>query len=154
MFQLFINRQPTFFAYFPGEPYFYASSAKPDPKLCRAMAHCLYCTSYSPIPLADRDLFSLRRLRLNRDRLNSDSRIMKNLLSDDIMSYYNGALLSRYIIDGQTNVSDASLDDIEQTNLDKEPTKLKLPMLTNFEIKCTSKYRGDEIAFNPMSTIL
>merc|ERR1719412_834671 len=112
------------------------------------MAHCLYCTSYSPIPLVDRDVFSLRRLRLNRDRLNSDSRIMKNLLSDDIMSYYNEALLSRYIIDGQTNVTDASHDDIEQTNLDKEPVKLKLPMLTNFEIKYTSKYRGDEIAFN------
>ena len=112
------------------------------------MAECLYCTSYCPIPLADRDVFSLRRLRLNRDTLNNDSKVMKNFINDDeLMSYYNKALLSRYIIDGQTNLRDASPEDIEQT-LATKSGKQQLPMLTKFEIRYTSKYRGDEIAYD------
>lgn len=145
---ILLTRRPTFFAYFPGEPYFYSSSAKPDPKFCQAMAECLYCTSYSPIPLADRDVFSLRRLRLNRDTLNNDSKVMKNLINDELINYYNEALLSRYIIDGQTNMSDESHGDIEQQNSASKPSKQQLPMLTKFEIRYTSKYRGDEIAFD------
>ena len=112
------------------------------------MAECLYCTSYSPIPLADRDVFSLRRLRLNRDTLNNDSKVMKNLINDELINYYNEALLSRYIIDGQTNMSDESHGDVEQQNSASKPSKQQLPMLTKFEIRYTSKYRGDEIAFD------
>ena len=148
MFQLFINRQPTFFAYFPGEPYFYSTKSKPNPKYCRALVECLSCTNYCPIPLSDRDVFSLRRLRLNRDTLYNNTKVMSSLIDADLMSYYNEALLSRYRIDGQKPI----IDDSIRTNQELASTHTKkpqLPVLTKFEIRCISKFRGEDKTFEP-----
>ena len=139
-------RRPTFFAYFPGEPYFYSTSAAPNPKYCQALVECFYCTNYCYIPLADRDVFSLRRLRLNRDILYNNSKGMSSLINNELMNYYNDALMSRYIIDGKDqNVNESSIE--SQQNVSSTETSFRLPMLTKFEIRCTSKFRGDDSVF-------
>ena len=62
-----LKAKPTFLAYFPGEPYFYADSAKPNAERCNALMEVLKCSAYDDIPLNGRHLESLRQLRQNRD---------------------------------------------------------------------------------------
>ena len=62
-----LKAKPTFLAYFPGEPYFYADSAKPNAERCDALMEVLKCSAYDDIPLNGRHLESLRQLRQNRD---------------------------------------------------------------------------------------
>ena len=62
-----LKGKPTFLAYFPGEPYFYANSATPKAEHCNALMEVLKCSAYADIPLSGRHLESLRQLRQNRD---------------------------------------------------------------------------------------
>ena len=66
-----MRASPTFYAYFPGEPYFYASSLDPSKHQCQAIVQTLKCTGYSPVPLSGNSLESLRQLRLSRHNQNA-----------------------------------------------------------------------------------
>lgn len=129
--------------YFPGEAYFYCTTAKPNIKYCQAMVECLYCKSYFALPLSDRDIFSLRRLRMNRDTLCKNSYVMSSILNEDLIGYYNEAVLSRYAIDGESHYRSSSDDLHEQSYRSEE----KLPLLRKYQINCISEYDGEEEAF-------
>ena len=103
---------------------------------------CLHGTKYFAIPLSDRDVFSLRRLRLNRDTLYQNNNIMSSILDEDLIGYYNEAVLSRYAIDGEPRYQSTS-DELDEQSY----SQLKLPILKKFQINYISKYLGKENAF-------
>merc|ERR1712223_1040646 len=138
-----LSRRSTFFVYFPGEAYFYSTTAKPNIKYCQALVECLHCTSYCALPLSDRDIFSLRRLRMNRDTLSKNSNIMSSIIDDDLIGYYNEAVLSRYAIDGEQHHQNTS----SETDEDSSRLQERLPSLRNYKINCISEYDGNESAF-------
>ena len=72
---------------------------------------------------------------------------MKNLISDDLMNYYNEALISRYIIDGKRPLLNDSNIENQQEGPFIAPKSL-LPILTKFEVRCKSKFRGDDSGFD------
>ena len=139
----FVYRKSTFFVYFPGEAYFYSTKAQPNVKYCQALVDCLYCKNYIALPLSDRDVFSLRRLRMNRDTLCKNSCVMSSILDESLIGYYNKAVLSRYAIDGETRHRSSTDESDEQPSEFQE----KLPFLRRYQVKCLSEYDGGENVF-------
>ena len=141
----YFYRKSTIFAYFPGEPYFYCTTVKPNARYCQALVKCLHCPNYCAIPLSDRDIFSLRRLRLNRDTLCKNSNIMSSILNEDLIGYYNEAVLSRYAIDGEPRYQGTS----DEIDYQTSHSLGKLPLLKKYQINYISEYMGTENAFRP-----
>ena len=58
--------RPAYLVYFPGEPYFYGVPGIRD-DIGTALAGCLGCGGWEPLPLEGRHVDGLRRMRLGRD---------------------------------------------------------------------------------------
>ena len=80
---------------------------------------------------------------MNRDTLSKNSNIMSNIIDDDLIGYYNEAVLSRYAIDGEQHHQNTS----SETDEDSSRLQEKLPSLRSYKINCISEYDGNESAF-------
>lgn len=65
--QMLLKKVPTFFAYYPGEPYVYCDKSNPDDVYAEAIKECFGASEVTPIPLSGPNLDSLHRMRLTRD---------------------------------------------------------------------------------------